>query len=197
MVVNVLLQISATVNLGGMDLHAVQVTLLQFPHSWESVQRTSHSLKFGTMWLRQQWWAAAYCNRAPALMSLHVSFAAGSTSRQSNTYPKIFWKHFMFSVVLPAVTLGVYNSCPCNRSTYFIDFIWMSWLPLFLTLFLQQCVSLCVSMVVPVLSQMFASVHKDSLVPNVRMVIILIFSFSPPSPHSCHYEEICEKTLLS
>ncbi|XP_010142914.1 PREDICTED: uncharacterized protein LOC104500884, partial [Buceros rhinoceros silvestris] len=33
----------------------------------------------------------------------------------------------------------------------------------------KQCASLCVLMVVPVLSQMFASVHMDSLVPNVRM----------------------------
>ncbi|RLW11317.1 hypothetical protein DV515_00001559, partial [Chloebia gouldiae] len=33
----------------------------------------------------------------------------------------------------------------------------------------QQCVIQCVSMVVPVLSQMFACVHMDSLVPTVRM----------------------------
>lgn len=52
--------------------------------------------------------------------------------------------------------------------------------PLFLTLFLQQCVIPCVSMVVPVLSQMFACVHMDSLVPTVRMVIFSFFS----SPHS-------------
>lgn len=59
------------------------------------------------------------------------------------------------------------------------SFIWVSCFPLFLTLFLQQFVTLCVSMVVRVLSQMFASVLMDSLVPSVRMVI---FFFFPPPP---------------
>lgn len=34
----------------------------------------------------------------------------------------------------------------------------------------QQCVTLCVLTVAPVLSQMFASAHMDSLVPSVRML---------------------------
>lgn len=79
--------------------------------------------------------------------------------------------------MLPAVIL-VLDSCPCNRSTYCIDFFWMSCFPLFLPLFLQRFVILCVSMVVPVLSQMFASVRMDSLVPSVRMVIFF-FLFPP------------------
>lgn len=66
MVVNVLLQTSASVNLGGTDLPAVQVTPLQLPCSWGSVSRTSRGLKFGSAWLRQQRWAAAYGRRASA-----------------------------------------------------------------------------------------------------------------------------------
>lgn len=61
MVVNVLLQTPASVNLDGTDLHAVQVTQDNTGNTVDSctfhspgrmyAEHSLHSLKFGTMWL--------------------------------------------------------------------------------------------------------------------------------------------------
>lgn len=78
MVVNVLLQTPASVNLDGTDLHAVQVTQDNTGNTVDSctfhspgrmyAEHSLHSLKFGTMWLRQQHWMAADCWGAPAYL---------------------------------------------------------------------------------------------------------------------------------